>query len=225
MTRHLYAASVPTPALPGKRGFTIPELACVCLLIGVLAFLLLPVFAKATDASRRSVCASNLEQLGMALHLYATDNDGHFPARHNDFQPLVGSYLRNPDVLWCLKDAVWPADRSGKSLHRLAGWTYSSYQYRGGLTLEDRWDIPVAGDWDFVHDSGANSLTLSGSVKLRKAGAWIPIGPGPRPLPPGVSPNPAVSATPYVSIRNGKAGAVIAPIFKPAEPSAQEIVP
>ncbi|MFA7231695.1 MAG: type II secretion system protein [Victivallaceae bacterium] len=54
--------------------FTLIELLVTISIIAILAGILMPVLTKARERSRKTVCQSNLHQIGLALNMYLQDN-------------------------------------------------------------------------------------------------------------------------------------------------------
>src|SRR4051794_32549832 len=62
-----------------KFGFTLIELLIVIAIIALLAAMLFPVFSRVRENARRSACASNLKQIGLAITQYCQDYDETLP--------------------------------------------------------------------------------------------------------------------------------------------------
>ncbi len=60
-------------------GFTLVEMLIVMAIIGILAAILLPVFSRVRETARKTTCASNLRQIGLALSQYIHDSDEKLP--------------------------------------------------------------------------------------------------------------------------------------------------
>ena len=75
-----------------RRGFTLIELLVVIALIGILAAMVFPVFARARESARRAVCLSNVKNIALAIQMYLSDY-GALPP--NEHRPEVISYFEN----------------------------------------------------------------------------------------------------------------------------------
>ena len=64
---------------PSRRAFTLIELLVVIAIIAILAALLLPALARSKSKAKMIECENSLKQVGIAMRLWANDNDGKFP--------------------------------------------------------------------------------------------------------------------------------------------------
>ncbi|MHC4874118.1 MAG: type II secretion system protein, partial [Planctomycetota bacterium] len=67
------------PNLKLKKLFTLVELLVVIAIISILAGMLLPALENALSSARSIKCMSNQKQVGMAMGMYADDNNDFFP--------------------------------------------------------------------------------------------------------------------------------------------------
>ena len=75
-------------ARPRRRAFSLVELLAVIGIVGVLLALLLPAIQVARESARRTECANQLKQLGMAAHNFHASFD-RLPPGYLGSQPAV----------------------------------------------------------------------------------------------------------------------------------------
>ena len=141
----------------------------IIVLIAIIG-MMIPALGKAKDIAQRSVSASNMKQIGMALHIYAQDYDEQFPPTLMELYP---KYINSPSVFWCPTDKdSMPTDINNNKMDAINS-VRISYQYNSGYNIPSSSDIPLV--WDNGcggsldnHKKGGNVLYLDGHVQ------WLP---------------------------------------------------
>lgn len=77
---HTSVRPASSPARRSSCGFSLVDLIVSLAVITTLITILLPSLSKAQEAARRVGCASNMRQIGMALQMYAYENNDQLPA-------------------------------------------------------------------------------------------------------------------------------------------------
>lgn len=84
-----------------RPGFSLLEMLILITVTAIFAILLIAAATRVLDASKQAQCVNNLKQIGVGLHLYASDNDGLMPNQLPGGQgnPTWHSYL-NQYLAW-----------------------------------------------------------------------------------------------------------------------------
>lgn len=96
-------------AMP-RKGFTLIELLVVIAIISILASILFPVFSRARAKGRQTACLANVQQIGLAINMYASDYDEQVVWGDMDWNPAttddqwyncIFPYTRNRQIMLC----------------------------------------------------------------------------------------------------------------------------
>jgi len=115
-----------------RTAFTLVELLVVIAIIGVLIALLLPAVQSARAASRRTACANNVRQMGLATLMFVNSHGGRFPGTVHDGELKSWVYTLAPYMESVDSIRICPDDLKGAE--RLAAKS-TSYILNGYLAI------------------------------------------------------------------------------------------
>lgn len=111
--------------IKASRAFTLIELLVVISIIALLVAILLPALQAARDAAKATQCLSNLRQVGLAISMYANDNEGLFASSENSDPDrmwstilLAEDYLDTYRVQFCPSYPPTPAEQDDYGITR-----------------------------------------------------------------------------------------------------------
>jgi prepilin-type N-terminal cleavage/methylation domain-containing protein/prepilin-type processing-associated H-X9-DG protein len=131
------------------RGFTLVELLVVIAILGVLVALLLPAVQAAREAARRTSCANNLHQIGVALHSF-----------HDAHQKLPPSRYFNGSPTWFAIVLPHVEEQNLGNLWQLDQQFYAVANTTAREVSLDVFRCPSRGGPELVVDSQGNSGDL-----------------------------------------------------------------
>ncbi len=153
--------------------FTLIELLVVITIIAILASIALPVFNGVTERANQTKDLSNAKQIGLALKLYAGDNDGKFPVATTDandaFAQLIPTYVTTEKVFYLAKSAWTPAppDEVTSSAAETLKVGENNFAYVNNLTDTSNPNYPLIADG--FASTGTGVYT---SDETAKGGVW-----------------------------------------------------
>jgi len=137
-----------------RTKFTLVELLVVIAIIAILAGMLLPALSKARAMAYATSCMSNLKNIGLAVSMYAGDNNDYFPGLNTGSAPFyseIPPYLKAGNTLKTFKIFMCPADYVRLNYATTDVTRKRSYTLNTNMTHEHSGNPPdTANNYNFV---------------------------------------------------------------------------
>ncbi len=172
-----------------QSAFTLIELLVVITIIAILASIALPVFNGVTERANQTKDLSNAKQVGLALKLFAGDNNGNFPRNvdpddsasaaittaNQAYRELIPNYLTSETIFFVSGSAFTPNEPNNTIDQTPSGGNYTqtlqpgenTYAYVTNLTETSNAAFPLLAD-------GMNNTTTwqYSTDKTAQGGVW-----------------------------------------------------
>lgn len=136
--------------MPKRDGFTLTELAFIVIIILIFFTLSLPFINNIRRRAQLIGCEENLQEIGLALKLYASEHEGAFPSSLSEL--TEGGYVEDEMVFDCPSSPHMGDAQEG------------DYHYTSGYTILSPSDTAIVFDKTENHKDGKHVLYISGDI-------------------------------------------------------------
>lgn len=159
-----------------KPAFSLVELLVVMSIIALLIGILIPSLAKVNQVATKTMCASNLRQIGIGIQVYLDEQGSKFPPARYMPSPFISLFPDDPSLPVTLRGTVNTQSKVYKCrgddgyVYDRAGISYTFNASLAGRDLDESWfvrrlklqasQIPVAYDCD------GNTFVLEGGGEI-----------------------------------------------------------